>query len=597
MARSKSIALVKKNAPKRARKHCHGCVMVEENAIWERTFSNWSILSHRANSLPLDRAGLVAIEALMAHKPETRSVFKTVGMMLETAVNGETADSLHFSRVSQLIDDYSSDKSVVKLKNRQTAFSRNDPELHGKLVDQYIKKWQFEIADYLIEQSDIAFAIARSLADLAPFAQRGEVAIADIKKPNLSKTFQDRKLIGVEHAIAVVKDRRLYDLVHDGLYSAGRIRREVPIVVFLRFTTVGVSALALQMDGNEINVADWCCIAIDDEDALLATMSETERQRYQKTSPELRSYISALVGNLDLEAVPPTQEAPLTIADTTVSVLERQPKVEAEAEQQIELEQVQTLPEHDAAPATPIDDLIAAKLEPVLAQLAATEDELAFLKARIPIRSAYSKDEQIAVLEKTLDEERSEFMQLIKIAEREKDDAISESASLRAALQAQTRSDVSRTLPMTFPASLAELEPWAIQQLLGRVFIMPRAYRAMRKVVYTDTERACRALLLLAGPYLDAKNGVDGANDRFLEGLKELKLIDKPQQTIGGAIKVAEYYISYHGERIFLDKHIRGKDGRFNDDKLLRIYYHYHAATNQILIGHMPSHLTTAAGR
>src|SRR3546814_5141660 len=37
-------------------------------------------------------------------------------------------------------------------------------------------------------------------------------------------------------------------------------------------------------------------------------------------------------------------------------------------------------PTHDAAPATPIDDLIAKKLEPVLAQLAKTEDELAHLK-------------------------------------------------------------------------------------------------------------------------------------------------------------------------------------------------------------------------
>src|SRR3546814_14146982 len=57
--------------------------------------------------------------------------------------------------------------------------------------------------------------------------------------------------------------------------------------------------------------------------------------------------------------------------------------------------------------------------------------------------------------------------------------------------------------------------------------------------------RACRALLLLAGPYHDARNGIEGSLDRFNEGLKELRLIHKPQQTVGGAVKSAEYFISY----------------------------------------------------
>src|SRR3546814_3362648 len=87
----------------------------------------------------------------------------------------------------------------------------------------------------------------------------------------------------------------------------------------------------------------------------------------------------------------------------------------------------------------------------------------------------------------------------------------------------------------------------------------------MRKSIFTDTERAWRALLLLAGPYHDARNGIEGSLDRFNEGLKELRLIHKPQQTVGGAVKSAEYFISYNGERLLLDKHIRGKDSRFND--------------------------------
>src|SRR3546814_7065233 len=64
-------------------------------------------------------------------------------------------------------------------------------------------------------------------------------------------------------------------------------------------------------------------------------------------------------------------------------------------------------PTHDAAPATPIDDLVAGKLEPVLAQLAKTEDELADLKAKANSQPRLSENEHIAWLEKVrIDEDR-----------------------------------------------------------------------------------------------------------------------------------------------------------------------------------------------
>src|SRR3546814_4086680 len=53
MARSKSITLVKKSSRKKSPKQCLGCLMVAENAIWERSFTDWSLLSHTAKSLPI----------------------------------------------------------------------------------------------------------------------------------------------------------------------------------------------------------------------------------------------------------------------------------------------------------------------------------------------------------------------------------------------------------------------------------------------------------------------------------------------------------------------------------------------------------------
>src|SRR3546814_11299252 len=82
MARSKSITLVKKSSRKKAPKQCLGCLMVAENAIWERSFPDWSMLSHAAKSLPIDVAGFDVLKQFMAHKIETKAVFAKVEQML-----------------------------------------------------------------------------------------------------------------------------------------------------------------------------------------------------------------------------------------------------------------------------------------------------------------------------------------------------------------------------------------------------------------------------------------------------------------------------------------------------------------------------------
>src|SRR3546814_1960585 len=55
------------------------------------------------------------------------------------------------------------------------------------------------------------------------------------------------------------------DLVNNGIYPADKVRREVAITVFFRFTANGISALAVQMHDNEINLLDWCCLPRGDE--------------------------------------------------------------------------------------------------------------------------------------------------------------------------------------------------------------------------------------------------------------------------------------------------------------------------------------------
>lgn len=220
-----------------------------------------------------------------------------------------------------------------------------------------------------------------------------------------------------------------------------------------------------------------------------------------------------------------------------------------------------------AAPAVPTDDLAAA------AQIASLRNELAV--------------------------ERHNAAELLAIAEEERDEAINEREKLRIALEALRRTGPTSAAGMQpYPDSLADLEPWADQHLVGRIVILPRAYRAMRRVNYRDMDRLCRTLELLSGPYIDMKQGVTGAKEEWEEGLKELRIEVKKQSLSGASANEDEYYFRYQGEKLLLDRHIRGLERRHNDEAhLLRIYFHYHSdprtGAGRVLIGHMPTHLTS----
>jgi hypothetical protein len=127
------------------------------------------------------------------------------------------------------------------------------------------------------------------------------------------------------------------------------------------------------------------------------------------------------------------------------------------------------------------------------------------------------------------------------------------------------------------------------------VVVTTKAYRAMRKVRYSDMERLCRALALLDGPYTDMRAGIAGARDRWLEGLKELRLDNKKQSEMGKGVREgAEYSFTHDGFSWDMDWHLRGLERVHNEHaRLLRIYYAYDEEKGRVLIGHMPTHLHT----
>lgn len=583
-------------------KACVGCQMAEENVLSDKAFLDWHLLGHNTKKLPIDREGIDAVRNLMESNQNTKILFDQIAIMLEKASDPENEDDLHQAYVELKTSEFSLSKEAVKEIRKRTGVNVKAPTVgnvdRAKTIIRELKSGE---AEYLSDQRDVTHAIARVLTDLAPSAVRGAVPLKTIKKSDF-KNLPEEALVKADfRGIAIVKDRDLFDIIEDGIYPAMKVRKEAPIIVFLRMDPLAISALAVQMDGEEFNLVHWACIPLGDEDTFLDAMSFEAQEAYYEGNPEFENYFARLIGLFDSSDISNDDEAPLQPAEQNEEAQQNTPPLHS---------QPHPVPVPDATPTIDIDQVVAEKMKPVLEKLAIAENQIAKMQSHDCAETLKTlEDERIATLQASIENDRREFAELLRVMENdrrefaellrftesEKKEAIAEALALRVALRAQSKSRVAAPPPRVFPSSLANLEPWANEHLLGRVYIMPRAYRTMRKVVFTDVERACKALLLLAGPYLDSKHGIEGANQKFLDGLKELRLIDKCQVAVGGGMRSSEFHISYHGERLFLDKHIRGKDSRYNDEKLLRIYYHYHEATDQVLIGHMPSHLTTEA--
>lgn len=182
-------------------------------------------------------------------------------------------------------------------------------------------------------------------------------------------------------------------------------------------------------------------------------------------------------------------------------------------------------------------------------------------------------------------------------AETQRDEALAEIQRLRTALSAYRRDDEATGVEQqsAWPDSLDDLADWLERNPLPNVAVSTKAWRGMRKVPFKDMERLCRTLQLMDGAYIDMRAGADGARERWEKGLQELRLENKKQTQMGKSIRGgAEYSFTHEGQKWEMDFHIRGTESLHNDHaRLIRIYFAYDAKEGRVIIGHMPTHLTT----
>ncbi|MBE1237223.1 hypothetical protein IHV25_06135 [Phaeovibrio sulfidiphilus] len=210
-------------------------------------------------------------------------------------------------------------------------------------------------------------------------------------------------------------------------------------------------------------------------------------------------------------------------------------------------------------------------------------------------------EDEIDKLRKDLESEKASNNELlahasadIKTAEAQERAVREENRSLRLCVEALRNAlrANDRDIPCEPLEKYDDIETWAEQNLIGSVWIAPKALRETRKANFRDIERFSKTLLLLRDLYVPMRiNPSPTAREAYNDALSELGLEDSACFSNRNDIKnFPEYKVTYGRDCFLCHDHIKyggGYDGR----DMFRIYYHWHEEEQKLLIGHMPTHL------
>jgi hypothetical protein len=213
--------------------------------------------------------------------------------------------------------------------------------------------------------------------------------------------------------------------------------------------------------------------------------------------------------------------------------------------------------------------------------------------------------DEIKQLEGRAEEERRTFEGLLAEAERERDEAIaaaggarSEAANLRsriAHLEHALSSEGSGE-QIAIPDTLDELSSWSAQNLAGSIVVLNRALRAAKKSSFENPRLAYEALLVLRDYYVPMRRvGGEGQKVEYEQQLARLGLEESGSFAGTRAAEQGdEYVVEYAGRKRELSRHLKGsnsRDPRFG----FRLYFFWDEESQQVIVGSLPSHLSTRA--
>ncbi len=162
----------------------------------------------------------------------------------------------------------------------------------------------------------------------------------------------------------------------------------------------------------------------------------------------------------------------------------------------------------------------------------------------------------------------------------------------KARSQAAAAGESSDLTNPSLPSEWEALPDW-ISAHEGRIAVMPRALNACKKALYEKPRHLFAGLHFLATAYRDNRLGklstADMEQALYHAGLR---LAGSVAPSIAGEQGDA-YFVPWQGRRRFLDLHLLRGGGR-DERYCLRIYFFWDDATEQCVVGWMPSHLSNS---
>jgi hypothetical protein len=126
-----------------------------------------------------------------------------------------------------------------------------------------------------------------------------------------------------------------------------------------------------------------------------------------------------------------------------------------------------------------------------------------------------------------------------------------------------------------------------------RIVVLPRALNGAKKSLYEQPAAVYRALEYLAGPYREyRRNQLSRAELDAALVAAGLKVSGSVAPSVAGEQGEA-YYVSWDGRRRFLDQHLVRGGGR-DERYCLRVYYFWDEASQRVVVGWLPSHLSNS---
>ena len=211
-------------------------------------------------------------------------------------------------------------------------------------------------------------------------------------------------------------------------------------------------------------------------------------------------------------------------------------------------------------------------------------------------------EDEIEQLKSDLTSQRTESGELLSVAESEREEAVAEAQRLQGTLyHLQQRihaleTTVAAPTAAPIPDNLAELESWATLHLAGAVELHNRALRGAKAAEYEDVHLVYQALLMLRDYYVPMRrDGGPQLKEAFDRRCQELSIEETATFTGTRAGEQGDtYFIKIGMRRVELDRHLKKGNSR-EPRYCFRLYFFWDDITSQVVVGWLPSHLTTRA--